>query len=184
MAKKKVKTLNYEQHRHGSLLNRKASCKGRKGASGRLSKTQTVKTSSAIPLTARPSLENLSLHRCQISALFSGRRNRRNGRKPTSRCWTVSIRTRCSGSCPTFSKTLGLRESVFIEKYLTLDNEGDYVAKTVPCPFLGADNYCSIYEDRPSDCARFPYTDEDVLIKRKELSLKNSTFCPIVYYVF
>jgi Fe-S-cluster containining protein len=98
----------------------------------------------------------------------------------------------CKGYSPRFktpdikriSKTLGLRESLFIDKYLTLDKEGDYVAKTTPCPFLGADNYCSIYEDRPSDCARFPYTDEDVLIKRKELSLKNSTFCPIVYYVF
>ena len=98
----------------------------------------------------------------------------------------------CKGYSPRFktpdikriSKVLGLRESVFIDKYLTLDKEGDYVAKTAPCPFLGADNYCSIYEDRPSDCARFPYTDEDVLIKRKELSLKNSTFCPIVYYVF
>ena len=81
------------------------------------------------------------------------------------------------------SKVLGLRESDFIEKYLRVDEEGDFVANTKPCPFLGADNFCSIYEDRPSDCRRFPYTDEDVIIKRKELTLKNSTFCPITYYV-
>ena len=81
------------------------------------------------------------------------------------------------------SKVLQLKESVFIETYLVLDNEGDYVVKSTPCPFLGDDNYCSIYEDRPSDCHRFPYTDEDVLFKRPVITLKNSTFCPAVYYV-
>jgi Fe-S-cluster containining protein len=77
-----------------------------------------------------------------------------------------------------------MKESVFIERYLLLDEEGDYVVKSSPCPFLGTDNRCSIYDERPSDCARFPYTDEDVFFKRQALTLKNSTFCPIVYYVF
>lgn len=81
------------------------------------------------------------------------------------------------------SKVLKLKEGEFIEKYLLLDNEGDYVVKSKPCPFLGADNFCSIYKDRPSDCARFPYTDEDVILKRQPLTLKNSTFCPAVYFV-
>ena len=81
------------------------------------------------------------------------------------------------------SKHLKMRESEFIDTYLKVDEEGDYVVKSLPCPFLGSDNYCSIYDQRPSDCQRFPYTDEDVIIKRKELTLKKSTFCPITYYV-
>ncbi len=81
------------------------------------------------------------------------------------------------------SKHLQLKESDFIEKYLRLDEEGDYVVKSTPCPFLASDNYCSIYAVRPTDCERFPYTDEDVFIKRQNLTLKNSTFCPIVDYV-
>jgi Fe-S-cluster containining protein len=81
------------------------------------------------------------------------------------------------------SKVLGLRESVFIDTYLEIDTDGDYVLKTKPCPFLGADNYCSIYEDRPSDCRRFPYTDEDVFVKRQALTLKNTSFCPAAYVV-
>ena len=97
----------------------------------------------------------------------------------------------CKGYSPRFktpdikriSKLKKMKESDFIETYLTLDSEGDYVTKRVPCPFLGEDNYCSIYDDRPSDCARFPYTDEDVIFKRPQLTLKNITFCPIVYYV-
>ena len=47
------------------------------------------------------------------------------------------------------SKYLKQKEGEFIENYLRLDNDGDYVAKSTPCPFLGADNYCSIYEVRP-----------------------------------
>lgn len=81
------------------------------------------------------------------------------------------------------SKVLSLKESVFIETYLKIDEEGDFVLKSKPCPFLGTDNYCSIYDDRPSDCRRFPYTDEDVFVKRPSLTLKNTSFCPAAYYV-
>ena len=81
------------------------------------------------------------------------------------------------------SKHLGMKESGFIETYLRVDEEGDFVVKTSPCPFLGSDNACSIYDVRPSDCARFPYTDEDVIIKRQNLTLKNASFCPITFFV-
>lgn len=81
------------------------------------------------------------------------------------------------------SKHLGMKEGDFIDTYLRVDEDGDFVVKSSPCPFLGDDNRCSIYEERPSDCARFPYTDEDVIIKRQNLTLKNASFCPITYYV-
>ena len=64
-----------------------------------------------------------------------------------------------------------------------MDEDGDFVVKQTPCPFLGANNLCSIYDVRPSDCARFPYTDEDVIVKRQAVTLKNATFCPIVVHV-
>lgn len=82
------------------------------------------------------------------------------------------------------AKYMGMRESVFIDTYLKVDEEGDFVVKSSPCPFLDQnDNTCSIYDERPSDCRRFPYTDEDVIIKRQNLTLKNASFCPITYYV-
>lgn len=81
------------------------------------------------------------------------------------------------------AKHLKMKEGDFIDTYLRVDEDGDYVTKSSPCPFLGQDNYCNIYDHRPSDCHRFPYTDEDVLLKRPAITLKNSTFCPIVYYV-
>ena len=81
------------------------------------------------------------------------------------------------------ARHLKMKESTLIDTYLRLDEDGDYVTKTSPCPFLGADNFCSIYENRPSDCHRFPYTDEDVIFKRPAITLKNATFCPAVFFV-
>ena len=97
----------------------------------------------------------------------------------------------CKGYSPRFKKPdikriakhLKIKDGDLINDYLRVDDDGDYVMRSTPCSFLGEDNYCSIYEDRPSDCMRFPYTDEDVIIKRQEITLKNSTFCPIVYFV-
>lgn len=82
------------------------------------------------------------------------------------------------------AKSMNMREVEFIDAYLTMDEEGDYVVKHLPCPFLAEDNTCNIYEDRPTDCARYPYTDEDIFLKRPILTLKNSEVCPAVYYVF
>jgi len=81
------------------------------------------------------------------------------------------------------SKHLKMKEGTFINEYLRIDEDGDYVLKQAPCPFLADDNKCTIYDVRPSDCSRFPYTNEDVIIKRPKLTLKNSSFCPIVYDV-
>jgi uncharacterized protein len=81
------------------------------------------------------------------------------------------------------AKSLRIKEGELVNRYLKLDEEGDFVTKTSPCPFLGSDNGCSIYEDRPSDCARYPYTNEDVLIKRVNLTLKNATVCPATFTV-
>ncbi|HET8574525.1 MAG TPA: YkgJ family cysteine cluster protein [Edaphocola sp.] len=81
------------------------------------------------------------------------------------------------------ARRLRMKEGEFIARYLRMDEDGDYVVQSSPCPFLGEDNYCSIYEDRPRDCARYPYTSEDVLVKQASLSLKNASVCPAVFYV-
>jgi Fe-S-cluster containining protein len=81
------------------------------------------------------------------------------------------------------AKVLKLKEGELVDRYLKLDSDGDYVVKQSPCPFLAEDNTCNIYDDRPSDCRRYPYTDEDVLLKRVQLTLKNSTVCPATHAV-
>ena len=81
------------------------------------------------------------------------------------------------------AKVLRMKEGDLVQQFLKLDKDGDYVTRTSPCPFLASDNTCNIYDDRPSDCRRYPYTDEDVLLKRVQLTLKNATVCPATYYV-
>lgn len=81
------------------------------------------------------------------------------------------------------AKVLRIKEGDLVAQYLKLDQEGDYIVKSTPCPFLATDNTCNIYEDRPSDCRRYPYTDEDVFFKRAQLTLKNTTVCPAAFTV-
>ena len=81
------------------------------------------------------------------------------------------------------SKHLGLKESEFIEKYLYLDRDGDFVARSLPCPFLNMDNTCRIYDERPRDCANYPYTDSGDFFKYPDTTFKNTTICPAVNVV-
>lgn len=81
------------------------------------------------------------------------------------------------------AKYLGMKEGDFIQTYLKLDDENDFVNQTQPCAFLNDDHTCQIYDVRPSDCARYPYTDEDVLLKRPKLTLENTVVCPAVFHV-
>jgi uncharacterized protein len=81
------------------------------------------------------------------------------------------------------AKSLRMKEGDLVAQYLVIDSEGDYVTRQTPCPFLAEDNTCNIYDDRPSDCRRYPYTDEDVFLKRKQLTLKNTTVCPASFTV-
>jgi hypothetical protein len=81
------------------------------------------------------------------------------------------------------AKRLKVKEGDLVASYLKLDSDGDYVSRMQPCPFLADDNTCNIYDDRPSDCRRYPYTDEDVLLKRVQLTLTNATVCPATHLV-
>lgn len=78
------------------------------------------------------------------------------------------------------AKQLRLKPGAFIDNYLKLDEEGDYVLQSTPCTFLGSDNYCSIYEVRPKACAEFPHTDMRNQKKILNLTLKNVEICPAV----
>ena len=97
-------------------------------------------------------------------------------------CKTISPRFKAP-DIVRIAKYLGMKQGELIEQYLRLDEDGDYVVKKSPCPFLGSDNYCSIYEARPRDCANYPYTDSGEFFERPNVTFQNTTTCPAVYYV-
>lgn len=81
------------------------------------------------------------------------------------------------------SKHFRLKPKKFIDTYLRLDEESDYVLQEVPCSFLGADNYCSIYEVRPKACREFPHTDRKKFQQISNLTLKNVAICPAAFNI-
>lgn len=81
------------------------------------------------------------------------------------------------------SKYFKLKPQQFISQYLRMDEEHDYVLQSVPCTFLGADNYCSIYEVRPKACSEFPHTDRKKFQQISNLTLKNVAICPAAYNI-
>ncbi|NNE76447.1 MAG: YkgJ family cysteine cluster protein [Pricia sp.] len=75
------------------------------------------------------------------------------------------------------------KPKVFIEKYLRVDEDIDYVLQKVPCAFLGADNVCSIYDVRPKACREFPHTDRKKFQQISQLTLKNVAICPAAFNI-
>lgn len=102
---------------------------------------------------------------------------------------------RCANCCKTtgplftnadierIAKHFRMKPSEFIEEYLRVDEDGDHVLQSVPCSFLGADNYCSIYEVRPKACREYPHTDRKKFHQISDLTLKNVAICPAAFNI-
>ncbi len=78
------------------------------------------------------------------------------------------------------SKHLHIKQNEFVSRYLLLDEDGDWVFHTIPCPFLLEDNKCSIYDVRPKACSEYPHTNRKKLYQIAELTLINAEICPAV----
>ncbi|ASB51072.1 zinc/iron-chelating domain-containing protein [Alkalitalea saponilacus] len=78
------------------------------------------------------------------------------------------------------SKRLRIKPSQMIDDYLNLDDDGDFVFRSAPCPFLMPDNYCMIYEDRPRACREYPHTNRKRFYQILNLTWKNTMVCPAV----
>ncbi|MEX2232784.1 MAG: YkgJ family cysteine cluster protein [Cyclobacteriaceae bacterium] len=100
---------------------------------------------------------------------------------------------KCANCCKTTSpifyqndiervaKSLRMKPGDFVEKYLRIDDERDYVLKSSPCPFLDRDNYCMVYDDRPKACREYPHTNRKKMVQIMELTLENTMVCPAVF---
>jgi len=78
------------------------------------------------------------------------------------------------------AKHLKMKTGEFLQKYLHMDEDGDFVLNSAPCPFLGSDNYCSIYESRPAACREYPHTNRKKVVQIMDLTMKNTMVCPAV----
>jgi uncharacterized protein len=104
--------------------------------------------------------------------------------------------TKCANCCRTmriiFSEEdvtriaahLGMPRDEFVATFLEPDDEDPaYHAKATPCPFLGSDNLCTIYDVRPNDCREYPFTDKPGFASRTIGHAENALTCPAVFHV-
>lgn len=97
----------------------------------------------------------------------------------------------CKTTSPIFSdrdiskiaKYLRIKPSVLTDKYLTLDEDKEYVLKRTPCSFLGDDNRCSIYDVRPKACREYPHTDRVKQSQILDITKRNVEVCPAVFEI-
>jgi Fe-S-cluster containining protein len=81
------------------------------------------------------------------------------------------------------ARKLRIKPSEFIDQYLHVDEDNDYVLNTAPCPFLDGENYCLVYEARPTACREYPHTNRKRFRQILNLTLKNTQVCPAVYEI-
>ena len=102
----------------------------------------------------------------------------------------------CANCCKTISpiiqpsditaitRYLKMDTGKFMQQYIIMDEDGDFVFNQTPCPFLGNDNYCSIYEARPKACREYPHSQQRKQIAILDISLENVGVCPALFRIF
>jgi Fe-S-cluster containining protein len=81
------------------------------------------------------------------------------------------------------AKFLRMKQQQFIEQYLHIDEDKDYVLNVAPCPFLNEDNTCAVYAHRPTACREYPHTDRKRFHQILDLTLKNTYICPAAFQI-
>ncbi len=80
------------------------------------------------------------------------------------------------------SEYLNLPLPLFKEKYIEESQQGRMIVNTIPCHFL-ADNKCSVYEYRFTECRKFPHLHKPGFIQRFPGTLMHYGRCPIIFNV-
>jgi Fe-S-cluster containining protein len=86
-----------------------------------------------------------------------------------------------SHEIPIIARELNISPEELFEKYIEMDEDGDFVFKTRPCPMLNLkDNRCKIYENRPRSCRQYPHTNMVGIMNYRDILEENYNLCPIV----
>jgi Fe-S-cluster containining protein len=83
---------------------------------------------------------------------------------------------------PFFARHFNLSQEEANTKYLTQSAGGDTIMNTMPCIFL-ADNKCTVYEQRFTDCREFPHLHKPGFTSRLFGMVMYYGKCPIVFNV-
>ena len=83
-----------------------------------------------------------------------------------------------------FTDHLGQTKAEFIEAFLVWEeDEHQYRTKTMPCPLLGEDNKCTVYDVRPETCKGYPYTDKKEFVFHTMSRAASALVCPAAFAI-
>jgi len=82
------------------------------------------------------------------------------------------------------ARHLRLRPAEFETRYLRRDPDGDLVLQSSPCPFLGADKRCTVYEHRPTNCREYPQTRKANPFGMTQHLLRTTDVCPAARAIY
>ena len=117
-------------------------------------------------------------------------------REITDAVWAQIDCTTCANCCRTLeivvddrdikrlAKRLKVSPARFAEKYVAVGEDGTASFRSRPCPFLDAENRCTVYEDRPLSCREFPYLYTPGFRQFTLTMIDNNATCPIVFNVW
>jgi Fe-S-cluster containining protein len=103
--------------------------------------------------------------------------------------------TRCANCCKTLdirltredvqriAGHLAMTADAFTANYLKTVDGDQFEIVVKPCPFLGADDRCTIYEVRPEGCRGYPHTDKRGFASRTYGHAANTQVCPAVFWI-
>lgn len=85
---------------------------------------------------------------------------------------------------PSLLEAIGVDSNSFFKDYIEMDEDGDFVFRTKPCPMLDLDtNQCTIYENRPRACREYPHTNIKEIKNHFDLLEKNIEICPAAHSI-
>ncbi len=114
----------------------------------------------------------------------------------TAEVWSKVDCLTCANCCKTLqvvldeadikrlARRLNLSPPEFQKRYVAREADNTLVFAARPCPMLGADNRCGVYEDRPTACRDFPYLYDKDFRSRTLSMVENTALCPIVFNVW
>lgn len=114
----------------------------------------------------------------------------------TDEVWKQIDCTACANCCRTLQIVVddkdirrlaahfGTTVRQFSREYIRVAEDKTKHFVSPPCPFLRADNLCTVYEDRPQACHDFPFLHRKDFRSRSLTMLDNTATCPIVFNVW
>ena len=154
-----------------------------------------------IPLIQRYARHN-EAEDYRFRAFLKGRLNLSNKeldalvRETTDAVWKQIDCTTCAHCCRSLqvvvdakdiqrlAERLGMTPKQFSRRYVQVAEDRTRIFTAIPCPFLGEDNRCTVYEDRPQACRDFPFLHNDGFRHRTLIMIENTAVCPIVFNVW